>query len=160
MKKDLQCGPLSRTASSRMLQSPACSAGPKLIRDVPWLHWRGVDEIFACNGRLPPLAPTLEQPRLARAHRSSPHWSRGAGAPCRSLRLTRRPSLPRPEAARSADAHRERSRDERELKRYDKKPTGERSQGNKKEEKNKGNVKKGKKENKKGNRLCIFRNCY
>jgi hypothetical protein len=41
----------------------------------------------------------------------------------------------------------------------DKKPTGEGRQRNKKEEKNKGNVKR-KKENKKGNRLCIFRNCY
>jgi hypothetical protein len=168
----------------RMLQSPACSAGPKLIRDVPRLRWR--DEISSCNGRLPPLAPTLEQPRPTHARepllrplspepflcdtrplaspapsrdaprsatrpapescspkassprscarRSSPRWSRSSAAPCRSLRLTRRPPLPRLGAAPGAVAHRERSRDVRERKRcMDKKPTGERRQGNKKE---------------------------
>jgi hypothetical protein len=52
--------------------------------------------------------------------------------------------VPHAGASASPAAHRERSRDERELKRYDKKPTGERGQGNKTEEKNKGNMKKGK----------------
>jgi hypothetical protein len=101
----------------------------------------------------------LSSPR-SRTRRSSPRWSRSVAATCRSLRLTRRPPLPHPETALGAVTHRERSRYEREHKsRMDKKPTGEGRQGNKKEEKNKGNVKR-KKENKKGNRLCIFRNCY
>jgi hypothetical protein len=84
----------------------------------------------------PAARPPIHPRAVARAAAAA---SPDVRAPCRSLRLTRYPPLPRPRAAPKAVAHYERSSDERERERgMDKKPIGEIRQENKKEGKKKG----------------------
>jgi hypothetical protein len=95
-----------------MLQSPACSAGPKTHTGCA----SASDEISTCNGCLPRLAPMLEQPRPMRARpsrcsaRRRPSCRRAARGPsprlrCRETRCDPQPNphrsllaLPRPES--------------------------------------------------------------